>query len=225
MKIFLHLCLIVLVAVFLLIHFKEPLLRRAGEFLVVRDDLKKADVIVVLGGMNNRVDEAARVYQEGYARYLIVSGGSCGKHKGRSQAGLMRDRAVRLGVPKENVLLEPHATSTYRHPGLVLPILREHGFRSAIIVSSPEHMRRAKLLFDREYRNQGITLIYHPVRGARFDPRTWWTSPGWVRVVRSEYSKMLVNMWGAGFSRFVDELIKKHPNCPAPLSRPVPVRP
>ena len=197
------------VVIFALILFlaREPVLRAIGSFLIVRDELKESDVIVVLGGESDRVDEAARLYHLGFAKYIIMSGGSLDKKV--SMVGVMRNRAVALGVPRENVILEPQAQSTYQHPGLVEPIMRSRGFTTAIVVSSPYHMRRSAMLFDRALGARGIGLIYHPVQESWFDARYWWTDAASRRAVGSEYLKLAVNIWGNGFSRLVGKLVKE----------------
>ena len=192
---------------FVLIVFlaRVPILKSIGSFLVARDELKKADVIVVLGGESGRVVEAARLYKQGFSGHMIMTGGAVGKG---SVAEGMRRHAVSLGVPRENIILEPEAQSTYQHPVLVKPIMRARGFQSAIVVSSPFHMRRSAMLFNRAFRESGIELIYHPVRDSWFQADNWWTKAVSRRAVRLEYVKLAVNVWGNGFSKLVGELVK-----------------
>ncbi|MCK5180891.1 MAG: YdcF family protein [Candidatus Omnitrophica bacterium] len=165
----------------------------------MQDELKKADVIIVLGGGNDRVEEAVRLYNEGLAGHMIMTGNRV--------AGGMQRSAVRLGVPEGNIILETEARSTYQHPGLVKPIMQARGFKSAIVVSSPYHMRRSAMLFDRAFKNSGIDLIYHPVQDSWFDADDWWTKAVSRREVKMEYVKLAVNVWGTRVSQFVGNLV------------------
>ena len=62
-----------LIIVLTLFLVREPILEVMGSFLVVQDELKKVDVIVVLGGGDNeRVEEAARLYKKGFSRHIIM---------------------------------------------------------------------------------------------------------------------------------------------------------
>ena len=187
---------------------REPVLKALGSFLLVQDGLKKADVVVVLGGGgSNRVVEAARLYKQGFAKYIIVTGGSTDQKT--NLAAMMEHHAVHLGVPQENILLEPQAMSTYQHPGLVMPIMRAHGFKSAIVVSSPYHMRRSAMLFDRVFKNNGIELIYYPAQESQFKVEEWWKQTRNWKIVRSEYMKMAVNVFGNRVNEFVFNLVEK----------------
>lgn len=180
---------------------RRPILKSLGSFLVVQDELKKADVIIVLGGENDRVEEAARLYKQGLAPYILMTG--------KMVAYGMKRSAVRSGVPAEDILVEPEAASTYQHPIYVKPIIEEKGFESAIVVSSPYHMRRSAMLFDRALKKEKIELIYHPVQDSWFTPENWWMTAVSRRAVKMEYAKFIVNFFGNRFSKFADNLINK----------------
>ena len=181
---------------------RRPILKSLGSFLVVQDELKKTDVIIVLGGENDRVEEAARLYKQGLAPYILMTG--------KMVAYGMKRSAVRSGVPAEDILVEPEAASTYQHPIYVKPIIEEKGFKSAIVVSSPYHMRRSAMLFDRALKKDKIELIYYPVQDGWFDADNWWTTAVGRRAVKMEYAKLAVNVWGVGLSEFVLNLVEKN---------------
>ncbi len=142
-----------LLIVFLLVLARESILRTAGSFLVLQDELKKADVIVVLAGDNERVKQGVALYKAGFSKYIIMSGGSTTSEV--SSAEKMKEQVLRLGVPEDVVILEPKTKHTHNHPIFVKPILVKEGFKSAIVVSSPYHMRRASLSFNRTFRLVG----------------------------------------------------------------------
>ncbi len=149
------------------------LLPAMASFLLVKDDLKLADVIVVLGGDDDRrVKQAVALYQQGFSKFLIMSGTD--RDHSMRMVNEMKSAALNAGVPADKILLEPQSQHTYQHPVFVKPIMLAHGFKSAIIVSSPYHMRRVAMLFDREFRGTGIKLIYYPSRDSYFTPDNWW---------------------------------------------------
>lgn len=176
---------------------RKPVLTAVGAFLVVQDPLEKVDVIIVLSGGLERVEEAARLYREGFSQKLFLSG----------PVGTMVDEAVRAGVHSNDILSEQKAAHTYEHPLFVKPILEQHNYKSAIIVSSPYHMRRSKILFNSVFKKSGIHLVYRPVRDHWFDPNNWWKNKSGRSVVISEYKKLLVNMFGAKFSDWAYKLL------------------
>jgi len=185
---------------------REPILEAMGSFLVVQDELKKADVIIVLGGGGNkRVEEAARLYKKGYSKYMIMTGGL--NIVQTNEAKRMRHHATHLDIPDENIILEPKAQHTYEHPIFVKPIIQARGFRSAIVVSSPFHMRRTAMLFDRAFKNSGIKFIYYPVQDSWFKIDEWWKNDTFRRIVSNEYKKLIVNAFGIRVSKFAVKLV------------------
>ncbi len=120
------------------------LLPAAASFLLVKNHLKPADVIVVLGGDDDRrVKQAVALYQQGVSKFMIMSGAD--NDGSTRMVHYMKRDAVNAGVPADKILIEPKAQHTYQHPIFVKPIMVAHGFRSAIVVSSPYHMRRVDM--------------------------------------------------------------------------------
>lgn len=123
------------------------------DFLVISEQPLASDVIIVLGGSSERDLYAAELYNLGFSRKIIVSGVS-------PSAGIMAERAVKNGVKREDIILEQKAISTYQNAIFTREIMLDNGFQSAIVVSSPFHMRRSRLVFERVYKNSGISLTY-----------------------------------------------------------------
>jgi len=186
---------------------RKPLFMAVGSFLIVQDELKQVDVIIVLGGDDERVKEAVYLYKEGISKNMIMTGGSSDAKV--SKAEVMKRQAMRLGIPEERIILEPKSRHTYEHPIFVKPILRAQGFKSAIVLSSPYHMRRSAMLFDRAFKDSGIKLIYYPVQESWFKVDQWWTSAISRKTVCQEYMKLVVNAFGNRFSKFIVNLVRK----------------
>jgi uncharacterized SAM-binding protein YcdF (DUF218 family) len=162
----------------------------AGRLLVLDEPPRKADVIVVLGGdSGERVEQAASLYRAGFAPYMLVTGGQL--YRNISQAGVMKDHAVELGVPSDRIILENKAESTYDNAIYSKKIMEEHGFRSALVVSSNYHMQRVKFIFRKVFKNSGTTLIYCAAREPKFNPNRWWNNNKSVMYTITEYIKFL----------------------------------
>ena len=117
---------------------------------------ERFDAIVVLGYPADsdgnpspillaRVSEAVREYERGIAPRLIVSGGAA--HNQYIEADVMADVAKAQGVPASAVIEEPQATDTIQNACYADRIMKYHGWASAEIVSSPEHLPRAAIIF------------------------------------------------------------------------------
>lgn len=121
----------------------------------------KADAIVVLGGGSAwpgmllcpslmRLQHGVWLYHEGYAPRLIVSGGATpGDGVVRSEAELMRQMALTMGVRPGDIVVENRSSRTYENGKEVAAIMRREGWRSALLVTDAVHMRRAWLVFHR----------------------------------------------------------------------------
>jgi uncharacterized SAM-binding protein YcdF (DUF218 family) len=114
------------------------------------------DTIVVLGypafpdgaprpEMRERVVEGVREYRAGVAPRIIMTGGAAHNHF--VEAHVMSALAEAQGVPADAVIEEGKAHDTIQNAYYSVQIMEAHGWRSAEVVSSPSHLRRASLIF------------------------------------------------------------------------------
>ena len=134
------------------------------------------DAIVVLGGgvvpalaprpmaevgqAGDRVLYAARLYHDGAAPLLILSGARTSP-EGTSfpdEATAMRDILTMLGVPAAALILERAATNTYENGRACRAIIAERQLQRIGLVTSAQHMPRAVAVF----RAQGIAVVPLP---------------------------------------------------------------
>ena len=147
-----------------------------GHTLAVSDPLRAADAIVAVSGdAGPRTETAVRLWKLGYAPLLLFSGASLDPNS-VSSADLMKRDAVALGVPAEAILVEPDATTTDENARLVAQLMTAHRLRSAILVTSPYHQRRASLLFEHAFMPAGLSFLNHPADDPTWDADRWWTS-------------------------------------------------
>jgi vancomycin permeability regulator SanA len=119
------------------------------------DESQPADVILVLGSavwpneqpspsLRARTERAIELYQEGYAPYLLLSGG-LGRYP-PEEAEVMRRLVTAAGIPEEALLLDKEAHSTWESVEKARQIMEQEGWKSLIVVSDPFHMERALLM-------------------------------------------------------------------------------
>jgi uncharacterized SAM-binding protein YcdF (DUF218 family) len=133
-----------------------------------RDEARKADAIVVLGAaqyngtpsplFEARLDHAVRLYKDGIAPVLIVTGGKGRPRDTTTEAEAARDYAIAHGVPASKILVEDQSRTTLEQITTVGQMLRDKGLRSAVIVSDRTHMLRSL----RIARDQGIEAYGSP---------------------------------------------------------------
>jgi len=189
-----------LAAVYLLL-FQTPALWWLAEPLRVSAPPEAAEAIVVFaggvgesgkagGGFQERVTQAVELYRAGFAPRLIFSSGYVFTLR---EAEVMKAVAVDNGVPAHAILLEEQARNTFENVTLSARILREHGWRRILLVSSPYHMRRATLT----WRTQApdIDVIPVPVPQSQFYVHTWGPSLEQIRGIGHEYAALLSYWW------------------------------
>jgi uncharacterized SAM-binding protein YcdF (DUF218 family) len=117
---------------------------------------RQFDVILVLGNPakadgsiapigRSRVLEAVRQYQAGVAPRLLMTGGAV--QNKFVEAQVMEQFARSQGVPASAILVEGQSRNTIQNAYYSYKIMQAHDWNSALVVSSPSHLRRASLIF------------------------------------------------------------------------------
>src|SRR5687767_9667890 len=86
----------------------------------------------------------------------------------------MRREALRQGVPESATIIEPASATTEENASEVAKLMVARNLRSAILVTSPYHQRRADLLFKRTFEPAGLLLRNYPARDIEWDANLWW---------------------------------------------------
>jgi len=174
-----------------------PALRLMGRALVVEDPLARADAIVVVaGGTPDREEAAARLYREGLApevilsnqftpdrvRNLIALGARHLDYQGEARIALEKH-----GVPSQVIVALPTPVrTTEAELKLVGEVARARGWHRVILVTSPQHSRRVKLVWSREA-PAGIEGLVRVVAEDKFLDGDWWRKRRQAEAVLHEY--------------------------------------
>lgn len=123
-----------------------------------------AEAIVILGGgtysataprywvevsdAGDRILYGAKLYREGKAPWVIVSGGSLAWKDGpEPESNAMTELLTTMGVPKSAILRDSVSVNTYENAVYVKRILEQQGIRRVLLVTSAFHMPRSLLIF------------------------------------------------------------------------------
>ncbi len=137
--------------------------------------MPQAEAIVVLGGatrnvsfprvipdLSDRGDRllyGAKLYKDGLAPLIILSGGRIQWYGGGdSEAKDMAEILELMGIPRSASVLEPKSLNTYQNAAYTKEILQEKGINKILLVTSAMHMPRALAIF----KKQGINAIPAP---------------------------------------------------------------
>jgi len=156
-------------------------------FLDVSESPRRAGFVVLLGGGHlNRVRKAAVLYHQGYASRVVVSGGPLYKYGIACSTGqLALDDLEKIGLPTEATPRCDEATSTWDEAQRLLLVLRQQGAKSALLVTDPEHTRRARATYRRLQGDWDIELTFVGAE-PEFQADTWWRSEKGLVAVQNE---------------------------------------
>jgi uncharacterized SAM-binding protein YcdF (DUF218 family) len=153
-----------------------PLARSLEWQYLPAKEIPQTDVIVVLGGATeskdyprptvevnsagDRVLYAARLYKEGKAAHLLLSGGSIDwlETRSTSPAAEMADILELADIPKDALWLDNQSRNTYENALYSRQILEPKGIKRILLVTSAMHMPRAVALF----KHQGFDVVPAP---------------------------------------------------------------
>jgi uncharacterized SAM-binding protein YcdF (DUF218 family) len=132
-----------------------------------RNRAQEADAIVILGArvepdgqpgpdLAVRTLHAVNLFQRGLAPYLICTGGY--DNDRLSAAAVACNLAVSQGVPAAKVLIADGSMTTREDADSAGELMLANGWHTAILVSHPLHLERARLLFE----GQGVTVYPSP---------------------------------------------------------------
>lgn len=169
---------------------------RLGTWLIHEDPLEHAVALAVLNGdFPYRVDEAAALYQRGWAREVwLTQVPSSPAEAAQASRGLIVDPGTaanqrvleRLGVPRSAVrVIRPGVRDTAGEVQALADEARRHGHHRIIVVTSPWHTRRSRALW-RALAGDSPRAIVRAASPGPWDARRWWRDPEGVRLVTRE---------------------------------------
>lgn len=130
----------------------------------VNHELEKSDCILVLGSHDTRVAErAAELYLAGWAPLLIFSGG-LGRLTEEMWTETEADKfaaiAIKMGVPKQSILIENKSTNTGENILLTQQLLQQRGIdpKSFIVVQKPYMERRSFATFKKHWPDKKLVV-------------------------------------------------------------------
>ena len=170
------------------------LLRAMGGYLIIADDLKQMDAVVVLsGGGLSRREEGAKLFKERYAKiFVLTETGETVSDLGVNYSTVLKQEAIQMGIPDDGILItQEHANNTLEEAIAVKQLLENSELKSAVIITDPFHTRRARMLFQDVFEDTDIDINVRPVIGSWYRSDTWFASKrGWEATVQ-EYLRII----------------------------------
>jgi len=132
------------------------------------EELIKSDIIMVLGSHDLRVaDRAVELYRESWSELILFSGGLGNFTKGiwdDTEANIFAKRAIKMGVPEENIIIENKSTNTGENIRYSREILNNSKIypETFILVQKPYMERRTYATFSNEWPEKPKFVVTSP---------------------------------------------------------------
>jgi uncharacterized SAM-binding protein YcdF (DUF218 family) len=183
-------------------YYHAPILKRLGRFLIVAHTPQKSELMVCLAGSNvDRALGAADAYKQGLAPKVFVSRGTVPDgYETLQQRGVSYPESRDLlamalksqGVPESALVMSDiPVKSTREEAVLVSAFMKEKGYRSVILITSPIQSRRTWLTFKRVIDSEETRIFVVPTSYSGFNAENWWGNRQYVGDVILEYEKLV----------------------------------
>jgi len=154
-----------------------------------------ADVIIAVSGGDTiaRTQSAIELYQNGWAKEIIFSGAAADPSS-PSNAATMREFAFQSGVPENSIIIDEMSKNTHENAVNTAKILKKNGVKKAILTTSPYHMRRVLLEFQRA--TPDVEFRAYPAEDKSWN--FWFIKPtGWWRAINELGGLIMFGIRGA----------------------------
>ncbi len=155
----------------------DSLVQAIWDFMLVGHKLRNVDCIVVLGSHDISVaDYAIDLYQQGYAPYLLFSGGvvqqnaALGVFWDTTEAAYFSHRALATSVPADAILVENRSRNTGENIRFTRRLLESRGFdfQSFIMVQKPYMERRVLATARQQWPDMQFVVTSPPITCAEY---------------------------------------------------------
>ena len=161
---------------------------------LIRTPLKPADLLFVFGtrvDVEARVEEALKLWREGYFRWSIVSGGIT-PGSDRSECEIIAGAMMARGIPRELILREDRAMNTGENVIFSLPVIDAAlgltNIRSVICLGNTWTARRYPMTLHRHWPEVEKMLV--TVDSFATPRALWHTDPEFRRRMLCEWDKI-----------------------------------
>lgn len=142
------------------------------------------DAVAVLTGGRNRIAEAVKIFNDGLADSMIISG--VGRHVTLEQLEVQNHSQITTS--NKNIVLGDQAKNTIENAIEVREIIRRRDIKSLRLVTSFYHMPRSEQEIWAQ--NPDIEIIAHPVY-SNYVSVKWWKNWRSFKLIVSEYTKFV----------------------------------
>ncbi|WP_163103321.1 YdcF family protein [Peribacillus alkalitolerans] len=163
----------------------------------IQDDNKNGECIFVPGSskaVEYRLPKAIQLYNEGRAKKILFSGGVIWEGNKVPEAQLLKLKAIELGIPPEDILIEDVSLNTKENVLASLLVLDRaiglHNIKRLLVVTANYHIRRLHLNL-KTFMPSWIQYSLCPANDQTTRQDNWFQSPYGRKRVEMESSKII----------------------------------
>lgn len=175
---------------------RTPILKGIGHLLIDEDKADTAEVMFVLGGSSyDRGNEAAALYNKGYAQKIVCTGGNIPKLllalpvEDYTEAEITAIDLYRNGIDSGSVEILPKSTSTFEECTAIVNYCRNNHIFKAIVVTDKFHTNRVRNIIDQLNGDSTVTFLILGAASSVYDEEMWWQSEEGLIMVNNEFVK------------------------------------
>ena len=150
-----------------------------GNWLSTSEKLQNVEIIVCLSHDKSRVQKTVDIFRKGYGKIILVT------------TALTYNSLRKIGLTENNLLLlDLNPSSTFQEALYVSAFLDKSSYQSAIIVSDPIHLYRARWSFN-HLLPETVTKRVFISSDPQWAEDAWWKNTATRKYVFNEISKVI----------------------------------
>ena len=105
-------------------------LKKIQQKMLPKTQIKPADLLIVFGttyGIDLFVENILSLYQKGFCKYILCTGGNVAVYKGKSdiESLILKELLIKNGIPVDKILIETKSKNTGENLQFSIPILEK----------------------------------------------------------------------------------------------------
>jgi uncharacterized SAM-binding protein YcdF (DUF218 family) len=155
---------------------------------------KKVDLIFVLGNdYEPQMKDVLKLYKKGISKRILISGFG-DTNINRSEASILKEYAVSLGIPKDIFILEEHASNTKQNIQFSVPIIKKEfdfkNLKSILFVCKSFHTQRVFMTV-RNFLSKDLKIFFYPIIDERnITKNNWYKNENSKLIILDELKKI-----------------------------------
>ncbi|OAI49816.1 hypothetical protein AYO43_00105 [Nitrospira sp. SCGC AG-212-E16] len=152
----------------------------------------QGDIIVALGGGGiERVQSALKLYREGYAKRILLTGFNRTSGMASSQYLHWESRMlVDGGVPQEALFFDDHSGNSHDEANNTAVLMKTRQWKTALVISDPPHLRRLDMVWRPACAQHGLEYRLIATEPPAWNVSRWWSDKVWAKFVGMELLKL-----------------------------------